>query len=418
MIALAACFIATTLGANEQAPPRPQTVTPATILLEEYVDTGVLILNGDYLPAPYAITATDTGFTVNQITIPWEAFAQQDSLPVSDITKRDQTQVKRGRQPRRHPRWWNTNFSRLSERRGNTLDSANEEDTDRVTAAPQRPEPQSTTAGEMPRSPRIDSIGIDIGIDYPFAPQEFAELVVRTLQSGDPVIHLPNEPVLVAQESMKIDSVFASLAPSTVEGDLKVLDWTDCLPMRSDDTTWTAWLASFATPPNLQTYIEERFRAIELFVSETRSTRAALTTIDTAAYPLSVFGMLIAVMSLGHLLRSVPDSSESSQSTSSERLRRATTIAVCLIAGLSMLDLTWTILAAQAGTIRELNPLGAQLIHDPAALSAFKIVATSVGCALLYHLRSHRRAADATWWMCLVMTVVTFRWVMFNSMFA
>jgi len=67
--------------------------------------------------------------------------------------------------------------------------------------------------------------------------------------------------------------------------------------------------------------------------------------------------------------------------------------------------------------MRELNPLASRLISDPEALVAFKVVATLLGCGVLFALRRHSRAQLASWWMCLVCTMLTFRWLMFNSMF-
>lgn len=67
--------------------------------------------------------------------------------------------------------------------------------------------------------------------------------------------------------------------------------------------------------------------------------------------------------------------------------------------------------------MRELNPLGSRLIDDPVQLSAFKIATTLLCCTLLYALRGHATARTAAWWLCLVCTVLTFRWLVANSLF-
>jgi hypothetical protein len=48
------------------------------------------------------------------------------------------------------------------------------------------------------------------------------------------------------------------------------------------------------------------------------------------------------------------------------------------VVALSLLDLVWTLLVSQAGTMRELNPVGGRLIDAPAKLIAFKVART--GC--------------------------------------
>jgi hypothetical protein len=98
-------------------------------------------------------------------------------------------------------------------------------------------------------------------------------------------------------------------------------------------------------------------------------------------------------------------------------LCRATIVSLALIAAFSGLDLVWTLLASGAGQMTELNPIGSHLLRNPLHLSLFKITATVVSCGLLMYLRQHQRAQLATWWMCLVCTVLTFRWLVLNSMF-
>ena len=89
---------------------------------------------------------------------------------------------------------------------------------------------------------------------------------------------------------------------------------------------------------------------------------------------------------------------------------------ILLMLGMSAVDLLWTIMAGQAGVMKEINPLAAGLIQTPTSLALFKVTATAIGCGLLYSFRDRRRVQEATWWMCLVCVLVTFRWVMFDSM--
>jgi hypothetical protein len=66
--------------------------------------------------------------------------------------------------------------------------------------------------------------------------------------------------------------------------------------------------------------------------------------------------------------------------------------------------------------MRELNPFGSKLIESPSLLALFKITATGMAIGLLFSLRKYRRAQVAAWWACLILTILAFRWLTFNSM--
>ena len=71
----------------------------------------------------------------------------------------------------------------------------------------------------------------------------------------------------------------------------------------------------------------------------------------------------------------------------------------------------------QAGSMRELNPLGSGLIADATQLITFKVAVTSLAIALLYWLHQSPLAQRASWWCCLILTLLTARWLTFQSMF-
>ena len=98
-----------------------------------------------------------------------------------------------------------------------------------------------------------------------------------------------------------------------------------------------------------------------------------------------------------------------------DQAARAVTIALCLMLGMLILDLTWTILAGQAGVMKEVNPIAAEMIDSPLQLAVFKIVTTSIGLGILYFWRNRHQIQFATWWVCLVCVLLTFRWVVFDS---
>ncbi len=57
------------------------------------------------------------------------------------------------------------------------------------------------------------------------------------------------------------------------------------------------------------------------------------------------------------------------------------------------------------------------MIESPALLAVFKLTSLLLACWILLRLRRYHGAQVASWWMCLVCTVLTFRWVTFNSLF-
>jgi hypothetical protein len=190
------------------------------------------------------------------------------------------------------------------------------------------------------------------------------------------------------------------------------------LPREADADFWKTWLTTYEPPPQLVARAKEKCETSEAVETANHEQLAAVRRLDTYSYPLSVFGMVLAVLASGHLLKSVPTSdAKSSVEEPRPHLVRFVIMAAGLVFLMSSLDLAWTLLAAQAGQMRELNPLGQNLIDDPASLVAFKLSATLVSCGLLVALRRHHAAQLASWWLCLVCTMLTFRWLLFNSMF-
>ncbi len=128
--------------------------------------------------------------------------------------------------------------------------------------------------------------------------------------------------------------------------------------------------------------------------------------------------MIAVVLGFGHLLSNKPlietTSEDQADFTQAQRIVGRSLLIVGI---LSAVDLVWTIAASQSGTMRELNPLGSQLLDNPMQLIIFKLVATSTAIGLLYWLHRQPIAQVASWWSCLVLTLLTARWLTFHSMF-
>lgn len=158
----------------------------------------------------------------------------------------------------------------------------------------------------------------------------------------------------------------------------------------------------------------EYYRKIE---DVNHSQISASATLTKMTYPMTMFGLIVGVYAFGHLMMTTPKTPGLfPEANLLELMSRATVISVALICAHAILDLSWTLLTSQAGQMREINPLGARFIDNPMALVAFKAVATLGACGLLVGLRHHRFAQTACWWMCLVCTILTFRWLIFSSM--
>ena len=137
-----------------------------------------------------------------------------------------------------------------------------------------------------------------------------------------------------------------------------------------------------------------------------------------AKYAITVGAMVLAVVALGTLLNHRPKASTrwSDVDAAGDGIRLLVRN-VALLAVLGLFDLGCTVVANQAGGLLELNPLGGQLAASPVALAAFKVTSLALACGILLALRRYRGAQAASWWLCLVCTVLAFRWATYNSLF-
>lgn len=179
---------------------------------------------------------------------------------------------------------------------------------------------------------------------------------------------------------------------------------------------WKKWLLSFKPDGDLFSRMQAEVERSDNMIATTDAKVLAMGRLETFNYPLTIAGMLLSVLALGHLLKWATKivMAESSANASGDIIRCAE-IALLLMLAMSAIDLVWTILAGQAGVMREINPLAAGLIKTPVQLVAFKVVATGIGFAILYAWRRRSQIQQATWWMCLVCVLLTFRWVVFDS---
>ena len=138
---------------------------------------------------------------------------------------------------------------------------------------------------------------------------------------------------------------------------------------------------------------------------------------EKLVFPVTLFAMVMVVMAFGHLLSNSPNSFFMETAEQQTAMRAVMIKSLLFIAAMSLIDLVLTMSASANGTMRELNPLGKGLIHDPALLVVFKFTVTAASLGLLYRLHQYPIAQRAIWWCCLVLTLLTARWLTFQSMF-
>lgn len=253
---------------------------------------------------------------------------------------------------------------------------------------------------------------ISLAADNGLPGRELAE----SLESNLCVIAFADRPIVLIHDSRLVELFRILLSPTPEPRAVQPL--LDQLPAHSDQEQWRAWLATYELPDNVRATAEKMVRDADAARAEGELAIAANQRLSTWAYPLTVFGMLMSVVSFGHLLQFPPRGNpDLIPSRRRAELCRATVIFLIMVVILSGLDLVWTLLTSQAGRMNELNPIGRELLSDPWMLSMFKVVATFCSCGLLLMLRRHPRAQLASWWMCLICTLLTFRWLVLNSMF-
>ena len=225
---------------------------------------------------------------------------------------------------------------------------------------------------------------------------------------GDaPVLLLANTETSDLLKTLINNSALESLANTGLAADIQ-------LP--GESSYWKKFADGFECPQELRVRVGEVLEKERAVEERNLAEIAARKLLSSSSYPLTIFGMLLVVIAFGNLLSN--EAPLDIQSSESPVMDRRVKIFLMLIAAFSILDLIWTLLASRANALTELNPIGSQLIHNPIGLLAFKTLVTVGVIGILFVLRGHRVAQRGAWWACLICTLVTVRWLTFNSMFA
>jgi hypothetical protein len=192
----------------------------------------------------------------------------------------------------------------------------------------------------------------------------------------------------------------------------------DRLPGEFDKDVWYQWIDNFDPPDVLRQRAAVMVNNFEQTQRQAEAQIQARRWMEQLSYPLSVGGMVLCVLSIGHLLGGRPHAGQSTRGRDeSPAMIRTLNWSLLFAVAFSALDLAWTIVMANADQMVELNPIGRQWISDPRHLAGFKVAVTFAALALLWLLRKHKRAQIAAWWICLILTLVTVRWLTVNSLF-
>lgn len=190
------------------------------------------------------------------------------------------------------------------------------------------------------------------------------------------------------------------------------------LSSESDQATWDRLVSEFQPTGQFTERAKSDIGRFEEALRAGDRIAEANIWFDRISYPLTVFAMAIVVLGFGHLLSNRPQSDESHpESAELAKRRRIVAQSLLIVALLSAVDLIWTIAASGSGSMRELNPIGSELIRNPLHLALFKATLTGGAIGILYWLHRLPIAQMASWWCCLLMTLLTARWVVFQSMF-
>ncbi|MAD80735.1 MAG: hypothetical protein CMJ50_07825 [Planctomycetaceae bacterium] len=184
---------------------------------------------------------------------------------------------------------------------------------------------------------------------------------------------------------------------------------------------WTRIVQDFKPTPELDKRVRTILENYESMVAgsqgvDQQSKLGGILVSKPASYVMTVTAMLLAAIATGNLLVHRPMGGVRWRERNRDgvgMVARNITL-LCMLGGV---DLLLTLAAQQAGGFLEVNPLSAAIIESPILLCTFKITAFAGACAILVMLRQYRGAQLASWWLCLVCTIVTFRWLTYNSLY-
>jgi hypothetical protein len=330
-------------------------------------DSGILFVNGQFVAPPYQITPSEDVLLINGLTL----------IPRKQSRQRQEWHAERDGRSEQGP-------GRNRRRARATAD---------------------------------DQEAMDEGVDArPGAPavKRYMNSLVEILNGNTIVIAFDNQPVRglsVASHQYEFMDLLLNKARTAEQVQAAARQAGSA----AGEQLWINWLSDFQADPQLSALLNHYKAEIDAAEVRSLSQIAAAARLEQYSYPLTIAGMLLGVIAFGHMIQWV-GRGLGERNGVTEDGQRSVVVALGLMMGMSVIDLTWTILAGQAGAMRELNPVAAPFVTSPMQLAMLKVFATTVGFGILYVWRHRSQIQHATWWMCMVCVLLTFRWVMFDSM--
>lgn len=256
---------------------------------------------------------------------------------------------------------------------------------------------------------------------------EFIAKLERTLFWGSTVIVFDEKTRLVV-DSTEADTFWAAmLDAATIEEKVRIVfeqaDYDEFSKNHISTAQWRSALTDFTPTKSLVESVTSD--CFEYYVEDGESHPAEQTSKIASPfgsgwvmYLLNSSGMLLAAISFGVLITNPPKAN----ATWIDRFHSPSAIQLvrkCLILTvvLSVFDLVSTVTAESTGGFTEANPLAAFFIHDLSLLTFAKLFGTFLTTGLLWSQREYVGVQLASWWICFVLTLVTIRWVVVDSLF-
>lgn len=350
-------------------------------------ESGFLFINGEWVARPYEIRADLAGLSINGISCPVNLIRRDTPARTAFESRR-----------RRNDEVGDAQRGRVQEESGPAADVVD------------RPlQVSGFVAGWAGPGPSW----VDSDRRLSFAARREASRLAELLSSdGIALLSDRAQPVYIELPASRLTFLEAVVNRSAVPPHAEFL--LDITPQ--DRRAVLAWIQDFKPPADLAAEASGLLQQNEQRLAADRAMVSALQLMDTLNYPLTMLGMLLGVLALGHILKWTARMVAIENGVASEpSLIRCVEVGLLLMLAMSVLDLAWTAVAFRAGVMRELNPVAAQLVGSPMHLILFKVVATGAGGAILFIWRRRSQIQQAAWWMCLVCVLLTFRWVVFDS---